>query len=477
MALLADRYELGDELGRGGMARVVAAHDTLLDRPVAVKLLTSTEDPVARARFLREGRTAARVHHPAAVAVYDTGEVDGQPYLVMERIEGTTLSQRLREQGPLEIDEAVAITAGVLEALDAAHRAGMVHRDVKPANVFLPDDGGVKLGDFGIAKALDDASSSLTATGAVMGTPTYLAPELVEGEQASSASDVYGVGCLLYAQLAGQPPFHEGGPVAVAYAHRHQPVPPIEAKRPDVPARIRAVLERSLAKDAASRYPDAAAMRAALLGLADGSTAAASGAAAATDAGADARRSGADPTMALDDDGTGWEATALQSPGQHRGATGPARAGTHGTDPQGPRRSIPWGLILAVILLAAAWWLAGQPGLDAFSGEVAPPPQEDGDPDTADEQPADGSDEADTEEPGDDGSDAPAEDQQDPADEGGPGGGQQEAPPDDAPPDDTPADDANPDTATNDDTTDDALDPDDGTIEVDGVAVERDTRG
>jgi eukaryotic-like serine/threonine-protein kinase len=264
VTLLADRYELGPQLGAGGMARVVVARDRRLDRDVAVKLLYPSADPAGRARFLGEAKAAARLRHPNLVAVHDTGEDDGQPYIVMELVDGESLGDLLDREGALEVEQAVAITLGVLDALEAAHRQGFVHRDVKPGNVLLPAEGGVKLADFGIAKALDEATVGLTATGAVMGTASYLAPELVEGGAASAASDVYAVGCVLYAMLAGDPPFTGDHALAVAYAHRHAAVPPLE--RADVPSDLLAIVTRSLAKDPGGRFPDAASMRAALLG-------------------------------------------------------------------------------------------------------------------------------------------------------------------------------------------------------------------
>jgi eukaryotic-like serine/threonine-protein kinase len=263
--MLAGRYELAEELGAGGMGRVVVAHDHVLGRDVAIKLLTPSADPTARERFIREARSAARLHHPNVVSVFDTGEEDGQPYLVMELVRGRSLADVLRSEGALDVDEAVAITLGVLEGLAAAHRSGMVHRDIKPANVMLPEEGGVKISDFGIAKAVDDVDVELTAIGSLMGTPTYLAPELVGGEAPSASSDVYSVGCLLYAQLTGDPPFTEGEPLAIAYAHANQSVRPVEEVRPDVPPEVATVVARALEKDPAARYESALAMRTALL--------------------------------------------------------------------------------------------------------------------------------------------------------------------------------------------------------------------
>jgi eukaryotic-like serine/threonine-protein kinase len=330
--LLADRYVLGRELGSGGMARVVAAHDRLLDREVAVKLLSAPADRAARTRFLQEARSAARLSHPDAVSVFDTGEHEGQPFIVMELIHGETLGDLLDREGQLEVEVAVAITLGVLDVLAAAHREGMVHRDVKPGNVLLPSDGGVKLADFGIAKAMDEATTGLTATGTVVGTATYLAPELVEGGRATPASDVYSVGCLLYALLAGRPPFTGDSALAVAYAQRHTPVPPIESRRPGVPDELRAVFGRALAKDPSVRYPDAAGMRAALL---DGDAAAP---ATVPLAAAAAQR---EPTAVLPPEGP-----VAAGPERRRGLTG----------------SVLGVLAAALVLGLLGWWIAGTLG-------------------------------------------------------------------------------------------------------------------
>jgi eukaryotic-like serine/threonine-protein kinase len=367
---LVDRYELGRELGRGGMAKVVAAHDLETGYPVAVKLLTAVADPVARARFLREARNAARIRHPAAVAVYESGEADGQPYIVMELLRGRTLGEQLRRVGPLTVPDAVRVTRRVLAALGVAHDVGVVHRDITPANVFLLDEGGVKLGDFGIAKALDDSSSHLTATGAVMGTPTYLAPELIGGGGASPASDLYGVGCLLYAELAGRPPFHEGGPVAVAYAHRHQPIPPVARHRPELPQELVDVVDRALAKVPDERFPDAPAMKTALEAVPRIDPAADRGSpiVVPSTSPADAPRSPAEPAAGP---------LAAERPGRPRATeaevpANPPRTTTE--EPSGETNAtrasvasrVPWTLLLVLIVLAATWYLTGMPGLDAL---------------------------------------------------------------------------------------------------------------
>jgi eukaryotic-like serine/threonine-protein kinase len=364
VTLLAGRYELTEELGEGGMGRVMVAHDQMLGRDVAVKLLSPSADRTSRERFIREARSAAQLHHPNAVAVYDTGEDDGQPYLVMELVRGDSLADVLEREGPLEIEEAIGITVGVLNGLAAAHRAGMVHRDVKPANVLLPEEGGVKLSDFGIAKALGEVDSELTAAGSLMGTPTYLAPELIGGDKPSPASDIYGVGCLLYAQLTGSPPFTRGEPLVVAYAHLNEEVTPVEAVRPEVPTEIATVVAKALEKDPARRYPDAPTMRTALL---DGPEAApltgdqtvAMAAAAAPD--------GTHVLQGGENDTTRAIGAAAAAP-----AAAPARAPAPAPAPTRRRRWwIPVLIVVAVLLLGWLLWsaLADTPG----DGELMEP--------------------------------------------------------------------------------------------------------
>ena len=199
---LAERYVLGDQLGVGGTSRVHAALDTRLGRQVAIKLLNSsvaaTADPAGRERFLREGQTTAGFSHRHAVTVFDAGEDDGDLYIVMELVDGLSLAEHLARTGPLPIDETVRIAGQVLSALAAAHAAGIVHRDVKPANILIGADGEIKLADFGIAKRFDDLDASVTATGMVIGTPRYLAPEQALGGAPTPASDVYSMGIVLF---------------------------------------------------------------------------------------------------------------------------------------------------------------------------------------------------------------------------------------------------------------------------------------
>mgnify|MGYP001190414687 FL=1 len=234
---LGDRYELGEPLGRGGMAEVLEGRDLRLGRRVAVKILRPdlAKDPAFQSRFRREAQSAASLNHPNIVAVYDTGEdILGDesasvvvPYIVMEYVDGQTLRQLLASGRRLLPERALEITAGVLAALDYSHRHGIVHRDIKPANVMLTRTGDVKVMDFGIARALADASATMTAASAVMGTAQYLSPEQARGEVVDARSDLYSTGCLLYELLTGRPPFTGDSPVSVAYQHvSENPLPP-----------------------------------------------------------------------------------------------------------------------------------------------------------------------------------------------------------------------------------------------------------
>ena len=198
------------------------------------------------------------------VTVFDVGEDEGSPYFVMELVDGHTLAAELKEKGPLPAQEAVRIADAVLAGLSAAHARDLVHRDVKPANVLLGTDGSVKLADFGIAKAVHDAATGLTAVNDIIGTPTYLSPEQAVGDPTGPATDLYAVGVLLYEMLSGAPPFRGDSPMATAIAHRDAPVPPLADKRPDIPNRLVRTIERALEKDPANRFADADEMRAAL---------------------------------------------------------------------------------------------------------------------------------------------------------------------------------------------------------------------
>lgn len=268
---LGDRYELGEPLGRGGMAEVLEGRDERLGRRVAVKILRPdlAKDPAFQSRFRREAQSAASLNHPNIVAVYDTGEdILGDetasvvvPYIVMEYVDGQTLRQLLASGRRLLPERALEITAGTLAALDYSHRHGIVHRDIKPANVMLTRTGDVKVMDFGIARALADASATMTAASAVMGTAQYLSPEQARGEVVDARSDLYSTGCLLYELLTGRPPFTGDSPVSVAYQHvSENPLPPSQVD-PAVPPALDAIVLKSLAKRPDDRYQTAADFR------------------------------------------------------------------------------------------------------------------------------------------------------------------------------------------------------------------------
>ena len=263
--ILAGRYRLGELLGRGGMAEVRAARDERLDRDVAVKILRPelAADPLVRQRFESEARTSARLSHPNVVNVFDAGSDDESVYMVMERLPGETLDDEVAV-GPMAADRVVSVGAQVLDALAAAHAAGVVHRDIKPGNVLTCPGGMVKVADFGIATVL--GAASVTATGLIVGTPTYLAPERADGQPASHRSDIYSVGAVLYTCLTGRRPFEADSAVALMVVIQNRDPTPIRELRPEVPAGLAAVVARAMAKDPAQRFGSAAEMRAALLG-------------------------------------------------------------------------------------------------------------------------------------------------------------------------------------------------------------------
>ncbi|MGZ0149766.1 Stk1 family PASTA domain-containing Ser/Thr kinase [Kribbella sp. WER1] len=269
--LVGGRYEEGEPLGRGGMAEVRKGVDNRLGRSVAIKRLRVdlASDATFQARFRREAQSAASLNHPTIVSVYDTGEEPDPsgsgvtiPYIVMELVTGKTLRDLIREGRKIMPERALEITSGVLEALDYSHRAGIVHRDIKPGNVMLTPQGQVKVMDFGIARAVADTSSTMTQTAAVIGTAQYLSPEQARGETVDARSDLYSTGCLLYELLTGRPPFVGESPVSVAYQHvREQPLPP-SSFDPDIPPEVDAVVLKALAKNREERYQSASEMRA-----------------------------------------------------------------------------------------------------------------------------------------------------------------------------------------------------------------------
>ncbi|MEB3069293.1 Stk1 family PASTA domain-containing Ser/Thr kinase [[Mycobacterium] vasticus] len=273
---LSDRYELGEIIGFGGMSEVHRAVDTRLHREVAVKVLRAdlARDPSFYLRFRREAQNAAALNHPAIVAVYDTGEAETAagplPYIVMELVEGETLRDIVHNDGPMSPTRAIEVIADACQALNFSHQHGIVHRDVKPANIMIDQNNAVKVMDFGIARAVADAGNSVTQTAAVIGTAQYLSPEQARGDTVDARSDVYSLGCVLYEILTGDPPFVGDSPVAVAYQHvREDPVPPSQ-RRPDLPADLDAVVLKALTKNPDNRYQTAAEMRADLVRVHNG---------------------------------------------------------------------------------------------------------------------------------------------------------------------------------------------------------------
>ena len=260
--LFAGRYEVGAVLGRGGMGEVRAGHDRRLGRDVAVKVLRPDMacDPAIRERFEHEARLAARLVHPHVVAVFDTGEHDGVPFLVMERLSGRTLADAIAA-GPMDAETVRAIGVQILDALDAAHSAGLVHRDVKPGNVLAAAPGTWKVGDFGIAKSLEVGDPSLTLAGLIVGTPVYLAPERLAGGPATVTTDLYAVGAVLYEALSGRRPVD---PSASLSAMLTATPTPLTDLRPDVPAGLAGAVASAMDRDPARRYASAAGMAGAL---------------------------------------------------------------------------------------------------------------------------------------------------------------------------------------------------------------------
>jgi serine/threonine protein kinase len=261
--VLGGRYELGETLGRGGMGVVYRATDTVLGRSVAVKILADglARDPSFVERLRREARAAARLSHPGVVTVFDHGSEGGRHYIVMELVEGPTLSELLA-RGPLGVERTAAIGDQVLAALEVAHGQGVVHRDVKPGNIMVTASGSVKVMDFGIARSAD--AETLTGSGTVVGSAAYLSPEQVQGRTVDHRSDLYSIGCVLYEALTGRPPFV--GSSAVSVAHQHvsaEPEPLSHLVR--VPSAMEDVVMRALAKDRDARHRTAAEMRAVLV--------------------------------------------------------------------------------------------------------------------------------------------------------------------------------------------------------------------
>ena len=264
--VLGERYELGAMIGTGGMADVYLAQDVRLNRQVAIKILRSdlARDPSFVTRFNKEALSVAALNHPGIVSVYDSGREDSpsgaMPYIVMEYVEGKTLREIVNKGERFALNRAVEITEGILIALQYSHKNGIIHRDIKPGNIMITDNGDVKVMDFGIARALADTGATMTSTWNIIGTAQYLSPEQATGTQADARSDLYSVGCLLYELLAGRPPFTGDTPVAIAYQHVSAPLIPITEIQESLNPDLNAFFSIALAKDANERYQSANAM-------------------------------------------------------------------------------------------------------------------------------------------------------------------------------------------------------------------------
>jgi serine/threonine-protein kinase len=258
--LAGGRYRIEGILGRGGMASVYLARDAELDRPVAVKVLAEhlADTPGFRERFVREARLAAQLSHPNVVQVFDVGEDEGRPFIVMEYVEGTTLGEEVKQRGPLEPTEVVDLALQVCGGLEHAHAAGLVHRDIKPQNLLLRADGTVKIADFGIARAAE--TTKLTQIGSVLGTAAYLSPEQALGEEVTAAADIYSLGCVLFELLTGRTPYVFKTLPELVTKHREEAIEPLREVRPDVPERLEAAVMHALARNPAYRPESAAAL-------------------------------------------------------------------------------------------------------------------------------------------------------------------------------------------------------------------------
>lgn len=280
--LLGGRYEVREVIGRGGMADVYLGVDARLGRQVALKILKSTlsSDPTFRNRFRLEAMSASKMSHPSIVRVFDAGDEDNgpagetppgstTPYIVMEHVEGHLLSTLMR-QGRLEERHILKVADGVLTALEVSHRAGIVHRDIKPANIMISGDGTVKVMDFGIARAVSDATGNLEQTTSILGTALYISPEQAKGEEPDTRTDLYSLGVVMYELLAGAPPFTSESPVSIAYKHISEEPRPLREVNPGVSEDVVLIVEAAMKKELQERFPTAQAFRAAIEDVAQG---------------------------------------------------------------------------------------------------------------------------------------------------------------------------------------------------------------
>ena len=282
-SLANGRYQLEQLIGRGGMAEVYTALDTRLGRIVAIKIMRSdlTNDEIFLSRFRREAHAVAQLNNPNIVSIYDSGEeilVDSQgnhervPYLVMEYVKGQTLRAILKENGALSQRDAEQVMLGVLAALEYSHHMGIIHRDIKPGNIMISEQGIVKVMDFGIARALDDSAATMTQSQGVVGTAQYLSPEQARGESVDMRSDLYSAGCVLYEMLTGQPPFNGDTAVAIAYQHVSEVATPPSSIVPGLPRMWDSICAKAMAKDRQNRYATAGAFKNDIMAYMNGGT-------------------------------------------------------------------------------------------------------------------------------------------------------------------------------------------------------------
>jgi Serine/threonine protein kinase len=369
-APLGSRYRLDRRIGSGGMAEVFAGTDLVLERRVAVKRLSPAlvGDAVALQRFQREARALASTHDPNVVAVFDVGQDQDGPYLVMELVEGITLRTVLDREGPLEPARALRIAAAVAQGLAAVHGRGVVHRDVKPSNVFVTNDGQVKIGDFGIARIAE--GSAVTRSGEVLGSAPYIAPEQLTGGKVGPPADLYGLGCILFEMLTGRPPFEGEDPVALTYRHVHEKPPRLDAIRQGIPLPVAGLVEGLLAKDPDDRPKSADDARRLLVEAASSLPDHTPGEATTEpldasnyEGGANTERLEPRPTAPLPPPIPATVPLTSLAPGP---SAPPPRPGPGGAEPGAAPPWLPWALggaaVFLVLVLLAAFLIGGHQG-------------------------------------------------------------------------------------------------------------------
>jgi eukaryotic-like serine/threonine-protein kinase len=375
--VLGERYRLGEQIAAGGMGSVYRAVDELLGRQVAVKVLRRelADDPTFLERFRREARAAACLSHHGVAGVYDYGELGGQPFIVMELVDGETLAERVAARGRLPWQEAFAVGEQVARALAAAHANGLVHRDVKPANILLGVDARAKVTDFGIAQAAQ--TTTLTRSGMVLGSANYVAPEQAQGGHVGPAADLYSLGCVLFEAITGETPYRGANPVAIATQHVSAPVPNPRELVPDLPGQVAALIIRALDKDPERRFASASAMADALAATRAGGEAAAPAGQVHASAAEPAPPPEPTPPVPWAEVTPGRAAASRGGPGgrfaRPRGGPGGRRGQPNRRGPGGrllPPRTLGAALVLVALLLA---WLPRSGLLDPPPGQAEGP--------------------------------------------------------------------------------------------------------